>query len=64
MIKFEGRVNEIQHIQRSIIEVSEKQAKDEEEKAKQKSFADTKSGNNSLNKTITDILSVGAKKNI
>ena len=42
----------------------EKQAKDEEEKAKQKSFADTKSGNNSLNKTITDILSVSAKKNI
>ena len=42
----------------------EKQAKDEEEKAKQKSFADTKSGNNSLNKTINDILSVSAKKNI
>ena len=42
----------------------EKQAKDEAEKTKQTALNDTKSGNNSLNKTITDILSVGAKKNI
>ena len=42
----------------------EKQANDEAEKTKQNALNDTKSGNNSLNKTITDILSVGAKKNI
>ena len=42
----------------------EKQAKDEEEKTKQNALNDTKSGNNSLNKTITDILSGAAKKNI
>ena len=42
----------------------EKQAKDEEEKTKQNALNDTKSGNNSLNKTINDILSVSAKKNI
>ena len=42
----------------------EKQDNDEAEKTKQNALNDTKSGNNSLNKTITDILSGAAKKNI